>query len=159
MEIGQAIPDFTAQSSAGSISPQQLLGKRWVLYFYPKDNTPGCTTEGIDFNALYDEFLSHNCALIGVSRDSLKSHDKFICKHAFRFPLISDEDETVCNIFDVIKPKKLYGKEYIGIERSTFIIDEQGKLQHEFRKVKVKGHAEAVLSLIKKNRELRYSHN
>lgn len=149
MKVGQKVPDFEGQSSVGVIRSQALLGKSWVLYFYPKDSTPGCTTEGIDFNALYDEFLANNCEVIGVSRDSLKSHDKFICKHGFRFPLIADEDENICKLFDVIKPKKLYGKEYIGIERSTFIIDEEGKLQHEFRKVKVKGHAEAVLSLIK----------
>lgn len=149
MKVGQKVPDFEGQSSVGVIRSQELLGKSWVLYFYPKDSTPGCTTEGIDFNALYDEFLANNCEVIGVSRDNLKSHDKFICKHGFRFPLIADEDENICKLFDVIKPKKLYGKEYIGIERSTFIIDEEGKLQHEFRKVKVKGHAEAVLSLIK----------
>lgn len=149
MEIGKKVPDFTAESSAGTIKSKDLLGKRWVLYFYPKDNTPGCTTEGIEFNAHYDEFLANNCEVIGVSRDSLKSHDKFICKYEFKFPLIADEDESVCKLFDVIKPKKLYGKEYVGIERSTFIIDEKGKLAHEFRKVKVKGHVEAVLDLVK----------
>ncbi len=149
MEVGQKIPEFEGQSSTGVISSQALIGKRWVLYFYPKDNTPGCTTEGIDFNNLYDEFQRNNCEVIGISRDSLKSHDKFICKYEFKFPLISDEDETICKLFDVIKPKKLYGKEYVGIVRSTFIIDEKGVLQHAFRKVKVKEHAATVLELVK----------
>lgn len=153
MKIGDKVPAFEVQSfhanSINTLHSNDLLGKYWVLYFYPKDSTPGCTTEGNDFNQLYDQFLANNCDVFGVSRDGLKSHEKFSCKQGFRFPLIADEDEVLCQIFDVIKPKKMYGKEFIGIERSTFIIDKAGQLKHEFRKVKVKDHAKEVLSLIK----------
>ncbi len=149
MQVGDKIPAFKAESSVGLFQSESMLGKKWVLYFYPKDNTPGCTTESNDFNALYDEFIANNCEIVGVSRDSLTSHQRFIDKFDFRFPLISDEDEALCKLFDVLKLKKLYGKEFIGIERSTFVIDEDGRLLHEYRKVKVKEHAQTVLALIK----------
>ncbi len=104
---------------------------RWlVLYFYPKDSTPGCTTEGLDFNALLPEFHARNAAVLGVSRDSLKSHRNFCAKQGFRFDLVSDGDESLCNAFDVIRPKKLYGREYVGVERSTFLIDPDGRVAH-----------------------------
>lgn len=123
-------------------------GKNIVLYFYPKDSTSGCTKEGQAFTEHYQKFQDANTVIIGVSRDSLSSHEKFICKYAFPFPLISDEDETVCKLFDVIKAKKMYGREYMGIERSTFLIDSKSILRKEWRKVKVNGHVEAVLEAI-----------
>jgi peroxiredoxin Q/BCP len=116
-----------------------------VLYFYPKDNTPGCTTEGQDFRDLHDQFLACDTLVFGVSRDSLKTHENFRSKQGFPFELICDKDEQLCQLFDVIKQKKLYGKEYLGIERSTFLIDRNGVLRQQWRGVKVPGHAQAVL--------------
>jgi peroxiredoxin Q/BCP len=119
-----------------------------VLYFYPKDNTPGCTTEGIDFNQLYPKFRKAGADVLGVSRDSVKSHQNFCAKHGFAFDLVSDADETLCRAFDVIKPKKLYGRDYVGIERSTFLIDPKGRVAAAWRGVTVAGHAYEVLKTL-----------
>lgn len=136
---------FAVTGSQASTSLADLVGKNVVLYFYPKDNTPGCTTEGQDFRDLYDQFQQANTVVFGVSRDSLKSHENFKTKQCFPFDLISDPDEALCKLFDVIKLKKLYGKEYMGIERSTFLLDKKSVLRHEWRQVKVAGHAQEVL--------------
>lgn len=120
-----------------------------VVYFYPKDSTPGCTTEGLDFNRLLPEFQALGYTVVGISRDGVKSHQNFCAKQGFRFELLSDKDEAVCKQFDVIKLKKLYGKESPGIERSTFVLDENGEISHEWRKVKVAGHAQEVLDALK----------
>ena len=146
---GQPAPDFSAPATGeATITLSQLQGKKVVLYFYPKDSTPGCTTEGQHFRDLYPNFQEANCEILGVSKDSLRRHENFKNKQEFPFDLISDEDETVCNLFDVIKLKKMYGKEFEGIERSTFLIDEQGVVRDIWRKVKVKGHAEEVLDAV-----------
>lgn len=147
--INSVAPKFTAQSTLGTLSLDDFAGKRVVLYFYPKDNTSGCTTEGLDFQANYDAFKALNCEVIGVSRDSLKSHQNFCLKQGFKFPLISDNEEVLCKAYDVIKLKKLYGREYMGIERSTFLIDEVGIVRNEWRKVKVAGHVHTVLEAVK----------
>lgn len=120
-----------------------------MLYFYPKDSTPGCTTEGLDFNALLPQFKKSGAVVLGVSRDSVKSHDNFCAKQGFTFPLISDSDEALCRAFDVIKEKNMYGKQVLGIERSTFLLSPAGHVVQEWRKVKVAGHAEAVLAAVK----------
>lgn len=125
-------------------------GQIVVLYFYPKDSTPGCTTEGQDFRDSYNDFRKLKAEIFGVSRDSLKSHENFKAKQAFPFDLISDTDEQLCTQFGVIKEKMLYGKKYLGIDRSTFVIDKQGVLRHEFRGIKVDGHVAAVLAEVKK---------
>ena len=144
--IGQAVPDFTAPATSGhNIQLSALKGQQVVLYFYPKDSTPGCTTEGQGFRDAHAQFTAANTLIFGVSRDSLKSHENFKCKQEFPFELISDKDETVCQLFDVIKLKKLYGKEYLGVDRSTFLIDTNGVLQREWRGVKVPGHVAEVL--------------
>ncbi len=149
-KIGDKIANFTRPATGGeNISLSDLRGKNIVLYFYPRDSTPGCTTEGQDFRDLHPEFNPLNTVILGVSRDTMKRHENFKNKHSFPFELLSDEDETLCRAFDVIKLKKLYGKESFGIERSTFLIDEQGILRHEWRKVKVKEHAKAVLQTVK----------
>ena len=132
------------------INSDDLKGKNLVIYFYPKDNTPGCTQEGEDFRDLYKEFKKLKTEIYGVSRDSLKSHEGFKEKYKYPFELISDPDEKLCNLFDVIKEKNMYGKKYMGIERSTFLIDKEGKLRAEWRKVKVNGHAQEVLEEAKK---------
>jgi thioredoxin-dependent peroxiredoxin len=148
--IDQVVPEFTSTNSQGeTISSEDLKGKHVVIYFYPKDNTPGCTTEGQNFRDLHDEFTELNTVILGVSRDSVRTHLNFRTKHEFPFELLSDPEETLCKHFDVIKLKKLYGKEYMGIERSTFIIDANGVLKKEWRKVKVKGHVDEVLESIK----------
>lgn len=131
-----------------NVSLQDFKGSRVVLYFYPKDNTPGCTIEGQDFKRLRSEFAVKNTVILGVSKDSLKSHESFKEKCGFPFDLIVDEDESFCRSFDVIKIKKMYGREFVGIERSTFVIDEEGLILKEWRKVKVDGHAEEVLEFI-----------
>ena len=133
-----------------TISLSELKGKNVVLYFYPKDSTPGCTTEGQDFRDLKGQFTRANTIIFGLSRESIKSHENFKTKEKFNFDLISDPDEIICNQYDVIKEKSMYGKKYMGIERSTFLIDSKGKLIQEWRKVKVTGHASEVLDAAKK---------
>jgi len=149
VKLGEKIPDFTATSTSDSeFSLSENVGKNIVIYFYPKDNTPGCTMEGEDFRDQFEAFRSNNAIIVGVSRDSVKSHDKFICKYNFPFDLLADEDETVCQLFNVIKEKNMYGRKYMGIERSTFLINSNGTLINEWRKVKVKGHVEEVLDAL-----------
>jgi peroxiredoxin Q/BCP len=138
-----------ALSSGATARLSDYAGKWLVLYFYPKDSTPGCTTEGIDFNALLPKFHKLGADVLGVSRDSLRSHQNFCAKQGFRFELVSDADEKLCSAFGVIKPKKLYGREYVGIERSTFLIDPTGRVVEAWRPVKVLGHAEAVLDTLR----------
>ena len=149
VKLGKKVPDFTATATNDSVfSLSENMGKNIVIYFYPKDNTPGCTKEGEDFRDQFEEFISNNTVVVGVSRDSVKSHEKFICKYNFPFDLIADEDETVCQLFDVIKEKNMYGRKYMGIERSTFLIDTNGILINEWKKVKVKGHVEEVIDAL-----------
>ena len=138
-----------ALSSGDTTRLSDFAGQWLVLYFYPKDSTPGCTTEGNDFNALLPKFRKLGATVLGVSRDSLKSHQNFCAKQGFKFDLVSDADEKLCNAFGVIKPKKLYGREFIGIERSTFLIDPTGRVVEAWRPVKVPGHAQAVLDALK----------
>ena len=147
-ETKKLAPTFVAQSTAGPIDLVSLRGKKVVLYFYPKDNTSGCTLEGQHFTALYDQFVKNDCVVIGVSRDSLKSHQNFCSKQGFPFALISDPNEALCQAYDVMKLKKMYGREYMGVERSTFLIDREGYLAQEWRKVKVPGHVQAVLDAV-----------
>jgi thioredoxin-dependent peroxiredoxin len=145
--IDQPVADFEAPATSGqSVNLAGLKGKQVVIYFYPKDSTPGCTTQGQGFRDQLDAFKAANTEVFGVSRDSLKSHENFKAKQAFTFELISDKDEALCQLFDVIKLKKLYGKEYMGVDRSTFLIDKNGVLRQEWRGVKVPGHVEAVLA-------------
>ena len=150
VEIGQAVTDCTLPATGDTqVRLHDCHGKHLVLYFYPKDNTPGCTQEGQDFRDLYPQFTAAGAEVMGVSRDSVRSHENFKAKYEFPFPLLSDKEELLCQQFDVIKQKKLYGREYLGVDRSTFVIDAQGVLRHEWRGVKVKGHAEAVLEAVK----------
>lgn len=147
--LNQTVPDFELPASSGlSFKLSDYLGKNLVIYFYPKDSTPGCTTQGMQFRDYYPEFQAANTEIVGVSRDSLKSHENFKAKFSFPFELISDADELACNLFNVIKMKNMYGKQVRGIERSTFIIDKNGVLIQEWRKVKVDGHVEEVLAFI-----------
>ncbi|HET7663386.1 MAG TPA: peroxiredoxin [Rhodanobacteraceae bacterium] len=149
IDIGKSAPKLEGTVTDGSeLSLASLKGQWVVVYFYPKDNTPGCTNEARDFRDLYPAFRERNAAIIGVSRDSVKSHNNFTGKHDLPFPLVADADETWCKAFDVIHEKNLYGKVHMGIVRSTFLIDPQGKLAAEWRKVKVPGHAQAVLDAI-----------
>lgn len=147
--IGKPAPAFQAESTFGAISLAQCKGRGVILYFYPKDNTPGCTTETQDFRDAHEAFLATGCVVVGVSRDSLKSHQNFSTKLGLPFPLIADTDEVVCQSYGVIKQKKMYGKEVRGIERSTFLIDAQGKLVQEWRGLKVPGHVNEVLQSAK----------
>jgi thioredoxin-dependent peroxiredoxin len=150
VSIGKKVPQFSLPATGDqTIKLSELKGKNIVLYFYPKDSTPGCTLEGQDFRDNIRKFSSRNTRILGVSRDKLSSHEKFKEKQKFPFDLISDEDEKLCNLFDVIKEKNMYGKKHMGIERSTFLIDEKGTLRNEWRKVKVKGHVEEVLEAVK----------
>jgi thioredoxin-dependent peroxiredoxin len=147
--VGDKLPDLTLPASGGqTLSLRQYRGKPLVVYFYPKDNTPGCTQEGQDFRDLYPQFQKAGCAILGVSKDSVKSHDNFIAKFGFPFALLSDADEALCRAFDVIKEKSMYGKKYLGVERSTFLFDAKGVLCQEWRGVKVKGHAQQVLDAV-----------
>jgi len=132
-----------------TLSIQHFRGKSLVLYFYPRDNTPGCTRESQDFRDRHDEFVAADCAVLGVSRDSLKSHQNFTAKHELPFPLISDADEELCRLFDVIKEKNMYGKKVLGIERSTFLLDSHGRIVSQWRKVKVPGHVDEVLETVR----------
>ena len=147
--IDQAAPDFTLPATGEqNVTLSAQKGKKVVLYFYPKDSTPGCTTESQQFRDLHDEFVAAGCVIFGISRDSIKSHENFKAKQALPFELLSDKDETVCNLFAVMKLKNMYGKQVRGIERSTFLIDAGGVLRHEWRGVKVPGHAQAVLDAV-----------
>jgi thioredoxin-dependent peroxiredoxin len=146
--VGLAVPDFALPATGGEFSLSAHAGKPLAIYFYPKDNTPGCTTEAGQFRDLHGEFARLGCAIYGVSRDSLKSHEGFKTKLGLPFELISDADETACALFNVIKMKKLYGKDVRGIERSTFLIDAAGRLAREWRGVKVDNHASEVLKAV-----------
>ena len=149
-QIGETVPEFALPStSGGDFSLKDLKGKKVVLYFYPKDSTPGCTIEGIEFSKLMKDFKKNKTEVFGISRDSLKSHDNFKCKQDFQFELLSDADETACQIFDVIHEKNMYGRKMMGVVRSTFLIGEDGKLLQEWRKVKAEGHAANVLRAIR----------
>jgi len=148
--MNRVVADFTAAATRDKkIRLKDLRGQNVVIYFYPKDSTPGCTTEGRDFSTLHAKFRRQNTIVFGVSRDSLASHEKFREKQGFKFDLISDPDEKLCKKFDVIHEKSLYGRKFMGVVRSTFLIDANGKLCREWRKVKVKGHAEEVLEAVK----------
>ena len=150
IEVGKKIPAFKLPATGEqTISLSSLKGKNVVLYFYPRDSTPGCTTEGQDFRDSIAKFKRQNCVILGVSRDTLSSHEKFKEKQKFPFDLLSDTEETLCNLFDVIKLKNMYGKKLLGIERSTFLINHKGVLKQEWRKVKVAGHVDEVLSAVK----------
>ncbi|HEU4616510.1 MAG TPA: peroxiredoxin [Gammaproteobacteria bacterium] len=145
--VGKKVPAFTAEATGGkTVSSKDLAGRPYVLYFYPKDDTPGCTAEGRGFKDRYDEFAARGIAVFGVSRDSVASHERFKEKYGFPFELISDPEETLCRTFDVIKQKNMYGKKVLGVERSTFLVDGAGVLRNEWRKVKVDGHVENVLA-------------
>lgn len=146
--LDKKVPEFTAESTGGPFSLAALDGRALVLYFYPKDNTPGCTTESQDFAASYAKFRKAEAEVVGVSRDSLKSHESFRRKMGFPFELISDPDEKLCTLFGVIKMKNMYGKQVRGIERSTFLIDGAGRLRREWRGVKVPGHVDDVLAAV-----------
>jgi peroxiredoxin Q/BCP len=148
LAIDKKVPEFSAESTAGPVKLSALKGKTVVLYFYPKDSTPGCTTEGCDFAAAHKKFDKAGAVILGVSRDSLKSHANFKAKMDFPFELISDPDEKLCEAFGVMKMKNMYGKQVRGIERSTFVIDGDGKLRREWRGVKVPGHVAEVLAFV-----------
>lgn len=144
--MNRVVADFRCEATGGkTIRLKELRGRNVVLYFYPKDSTPGCTQEGIDFKDLHGRFRRQNTVIFGVSRDSIASHEKFKKKQGFPFKLLSDPDEKLCRKFDVIREKTLYGRKFMGVERSTFFVDADGKLRGEWRKVKVKGHAADVL--------------
>ena len=146
LSLGQQVTEFTATATREkTLTLADFEGHKVVLFFYPKDNTPGCTSEVQAFRDNYEAFAESGTLVFGVSRDSLKSHENFREKHQLPFDLISDPDETLCKLFDVIKLKQMYGKEYMGIERSTFLIDRSGMIQHEWRKVRIKGHVDDVL--------------
>jgi len=147
--LGKKAPQFTLQGTHGSWSLSDGAGGAVVIYFYPRDNTPGCTQEGQDFSASHAQFKRAGASIVGISADSVASHEKFKQKMGFAFELLSDPDRKVCELYDVIREKSMYGKKYMGLERSTFLIDGKGVLRHEWRKVKVKGHAEAVLAAVK----------
>jgi peroxiredoxin Q/BCP len=150
IKIGKKVPNFELSATGEqNIKLSGLKGKKVVIYFYPKDSTPGCTTEGQDFRDNYNKFKRANTVVLGVSRDSIKSHENFKAKQEFPFELLSDKEETLCQLFDVIKEKNMYGKKVMGIERSTFLLDDKGVLRQEWRKVKVAGHVEEVLAAAK----------
>ena len=147
--LGKPVPDFSLPSTGGTFRLSSTRGTKLVLYFYPKDNTPGCTAEGADFRDLHEEFKRAGCLVFGISRDSLKSHENFKAKMKFPFELLADADEALCERFGVMKQKTMYGKKVRGIERSTFLIDEKGVLAREWRGVKLPGHAQEVLDFAK----------
>lgn len=150
LKIGDKIPTVKLPATGGKdIALSDYKGKVLVVYFYPKDNTPGCTQEGTDFRDLYKDFRKAGAEIVGVSRDSVRSHENFAEKYQFPFPLLSDGDEAACEAFDAIREKSLYGRKYLGVDRSTFLFDAAGKLRHEWRGVKVKGHAAEVLEAVK----------
>jgi thioredoxin-dependent peroxiredoxin len=148
-ELKQTVPDFELPATSGTnFKLSNYIGKNVIIYFYPKDNTPGCTTQGMQFRDHYEKFKDLNTEIFGVSRDSIKSHENFKAKFTFPFELLADTDELACALFGVMRMKNMYGKQVRGVERSTFIIDKNGVLIQEWRGVKVDGHAEAVLSFI-----------
>lgn len=150
LEVNSKVPDFSAACTGETdFELAAHVGRNLVIYFYPKDDTPGCTTEGENFRDLHADFLKANCVVFGVSRDSLKSHEKFKAKLELPFELISDPDEKVCTIFDVMKMKNMYGKQVRGVERSTFVINKKGLIVQEWRGLKVPGHAQAVLDFVR----------
>ena len=149
IDIGSKIKDIALVTTDKKTKLSQYLDKNLILYFYPRDLTPGCTTESTEFNDNLKKIKKLGWNVVGVSRDNLKSHQKFIDKYSFKFPLISDENEKVCKIFDVIKEKSLYGRKYMGIDRSTFLVNRRLKVLHVWRNVKVKGHVEEVIETIK----------
>jgi thioredoxin-dependent peroxiredoxin len=147
--IGDPVPDFEAACTGGqAFKLSNYRGQYVILYFYPKDSTPGCTQEGQDFRDHLEQFKALNCVVFGISRDSLRSHENFKCKQAFSFELLADTDESLCQLFEVIKLKNMYGKQVRGIERSTFLIDPEGLLIKAWRPVKVKGHVDELLSTL-----------
>lgn len=149
-QIGEVVPNFSIPSTAGQdFVLNNYQGKKVVLYFYPKDSTPGCTTEGYEFSGLQDQFKNQNTEIFGISRNSLLSHDKFKDEQSLTIDLLSDPDEKACKLFDVIKQKNMYGNMVMGVERSTFLLDEKGRLVKEWRKVKAEGHAKEVLAAVK----------
>ena len=151
--LGKPVPDFSAPSTGNTtFKLSGTRGSKVVLYFYPKDNTPGCTQQGSDFRDQYQAFSRAQCRVYGISRDSLQSHEGFKAKMKFPFELLSDEDETVCKLFDVIKMKNMYGKQVLGIQRSTFVIGRDGRIVREWRGVKVPGHAQEVLDFVRSAR-------
>ncbi|TQR43598.1 thioredoxin-dependent thiol peroxidase [Paenibacillus popilliae] len=150
VELGQVIPDFTLPASTGQdVKLSDYRGKKVVIYFYPKDMTPGCTQESCDFRDYHGDFEKHGVVVLGISPDPIKSHTKFIEKHSLPFTLLSDPEHEVADLFGVWQLKKMYGREYYGIVRSTFLIDEEGKLIKEWRSVKVKGHTIEVLEAVR----------
>ncbi len=149
VQIGESIPQCSIQATTGLVfEPSSFLGKKLVLYFYPKDATPGCTVEAGNFRDTIDEFTKANAVIVGVSRDSLKSHENFKSKHELPFELVADVDEVLCSIFEVMKMKNMYGKQVRGLDRSTFLFDSKGILRHEWRGIKVPGHVEDVLKTV-----------
>ena len=147
--MNRVVADFTCQATGDrTVRLKDLRGQNVVLYFYPKDSTPGCTQEGLDFKDLHNRFRRQKTVIFGVSRDSIASHEKFRAKQGFPFDLLSDPDEALCRRFDVIRQKTLYGRKFMGVERSTFLIDADGRLRGEWRNVKVKGHAAEVLERV-----------
>jgi len=150
VSVGKRVENFTLPATGNQdLSLSDFSGRSLIIYFYPKDNTPGCTREGQDFRDMYTQFTKAGADILGVSRDSVKMHENFRNKHQFPFHLLSDKDELLCKQFDVIHEKKLYGRTYMGIERSTFLINSQGILIQEWRKLRVPGHAQAVLDALK----------
>jgi peroxiredoxin Q/BCP len=149
VQIGKKAPQFTLEGTCGNWSLADGKGAAVVIYFYPRDNTSGCTQEGLEFSALHGQFKRAKALIVGISPDSVASHVKFKQKMAFPFELLSDPEQKVCNLYEVFKEKSMYGRKYMGVERSTFIVDGEGVLRHEWRKVKVKDHAEAVLAAVK----------
>jgi thioredoxin-dependent peroxiredoxin len=150
MKPGDKLPDLVLPATGGKdIALKSFKGKPLVIYFYPKDNTPGCTQEGQAFRDLYADFRKAGAAIVGVSRDSVRSHENFAAKFEFPFPLLSDSEEAACKAFDVIKEKSLYGRKYMGVDRSTFLFDAKGVLRREWRGVKVKNHAQDVLEAVR----------
>lgn len=147
--IGSKVPDFTASSTGGPVRLSELAGRKVVLFFYPKDNTPGCTSEGSDFRDRHEAFEAAGATVFGVSRDSLKSHQGFRAKFDFPFHLISDPEEALCGLFDVIRLRNMYGRQVRGIERSTFVIGPGGTLLRQWRGVKVPGHVDEVLEFVR----------
>jgi peroxiredoxin Q/BCP len=150
VSVGKRVKNFTLPATGDQeLSLADFEGRKLIIYFYPKDNTPGCTREGQDFRDLYPQFVAAGAEIVGVSRDTVRTHENFMTKHEFPFQLLSDTEETLCKQFDVIKEKKLYGRTYMGIERSTFLLGPDGVLLEEWRKVKVPDHAQAVLDTVK----------